>query len=292
MPSPVLKFSLAQFRDYVALAKLRLVSLTLLSAAAGFYLGSPSPLNAKLFWSTLLGAALVAAGSMTFNQWMERAEDALMKRTANRPLPAGRLESRPAFLFGLLLSLAGLGVLLAFTTIQAAIVAAAILLSYVLAYTPLKKKTTFNTLVGAIPGALPPLMGWAAAQGNFSYKAWTLFAIIFFWQMPHFLAIAWFCRKEYEAAGFQMLSVGDTDGSKVGGQILVHSMVLLPVSVMPSVVGITGHLYFFAAFFMSALFMMIAAFSLNQLDKRAKNLFRISLLHLSLMLLFMTLDKI
>lgn len=276
---------------YLELAKLRLVSLTLLSTAVGFYLASKGPVDLPLFGLTLLGAGLVAAGSMTLNQWMEWRDDAKMTRTAKRPLPTGRLESREALGFGLALSTAGLAVLFLAVNLASTVVAALILLSYLLAYTPLKKKTTFNTIVGAVPGALPPLLGWAAAAGVPSYHAWTLFAIIFFWQMPHFLAIAWMCRKEYAAAGFKMLSVNDPDGRRVAGQIIFNGLILLPVSVMPSVVGITGTMYFFGAFFLGVGFILLGILSQDKLDQKARGIFRASILHLSLLLLLMILDK-
>ncbi len=292
MTTTAFQISVARLMDYVELAKLRLVSLTLLSAAVGFYLASPSSVDYGLMGMTILGAGLVAAGSMTLNQWMERVEDARMARTAQRPLPAGRMDAKHALLFGIVLSIAGLVVLWTAVNPAATLIAALILFSYVLAYTPLKKTTTFCTLVGAIPGALPPLIGAAAVEGIPSYKAWTLFATIFFWQMPHFLAIAWMCRKEYQAAGFQMLSVDDPDGSKVAGQILFNSMVLLPVSLMPAVVGLTGHIYFFGAFFLGVGMMLLSAASLKKLDQNSRALFRASLLHLTVLLILMIVDKL
>lgn len=291
-PDQTPAFSMGRMRDYLALAKLRLVSLTLLSTAVGYYLASLGPMNWPRFWLTLLGAALVAAGSMTFNQWMESKEDAKMARTAKRPLPTGRLKLREAFIFGLVLSAAGLVVLYFYVNLPSTVIAALILLSYVLAYTPLKKTTTLCTIVGAIPGALPPLIGWAAVAGVPSFHAWTLFAIIFFWQMPHFLAIAWLCRKEYAAAGFKMLSVDDPDGSRTAGQIIFNAMILLPVSVLPSVVGITGWIYFFGAFILSVWFLLLGILNQKKLNEKARVIFRASILHLFLLLLLMIIDKI
>jgi protoheme IX farnesyltransferase len=292
MTEQALPISMARLQDYVALAKLRLVSLTLLSVAVGFYLATPGPMDLSLFTFTLLGAGLVAAGSMILNQWMERVEDAKMARTAKRPLPMGRLEPKEALVLGLGLSFAGLALLYFTVNLAAAFVAVLVLISYVLAYTPLKKKTTLCTVVGALPGALPPLLGWAGAAGIPTYHAWTLFAIIFFWQMPHFLAIAWLCRKEYAAAGFCMLSVNDPDGRRVAGQIIFNALILLPVSVLPSVVGITGYVYFFGAFFMGVGFLLLGILSQDKLDQRARSLFRASILHLFLLFLLMFGDKI
>jgi heme o synthase len=292
MSTQVLTLSMARLQDYVALAKLRLVSLTLMSTAVGFYLASKGPMDFPLFYVTLLGAGLVAAGSMTLNQWMEWQEDAKMARTAKRPLPAGRLQTREALILGIVLSAAGLAVLFVNVNLASAVVSALILFSYVLAYTPLKKKTTFCTVVGAVPGALPPLIGWAAVAGIPSFHAWTLFAVIFFWQMPHFLAIAWVCRKEYAAAGFHMLSVDDPDGRRVTGQIILNALILLPVSALPSVVGITGWIYFYGAFLMGVTFIAIAVSSQDKLEQKARGLFRASILHLFLLQLLMIFDKV
>lgn len=285
-------FSMTRFRDYMELAKLRLVSLTLLSAAVGFYLASPRPMDGFLMGMMLLGAGLVAAGSMSLNQWMEWREDAKMNRTAKRPLPAGRLGTAEALVFGIVMAAAGLAVLVFAVNFPSAVVAALILLSYVLAYTPLKKRTTLCTLVGAIPGALPPLIGWAAVAGVPSYHAWTLFFVVFFWQMPHFMAIAWFCRKEYEAAGFKMLSVDDPAGRRVSGQIIVNALIMVPATVMPSVVGITGWRYFAGAFVMGVGFLALALSAENKLDEKARAIFRASILHLFLLQLLMIWDKV
>jgi len=290
--APSFQFSITRLQDYLELAKLRLVSLTLMSTGVGFYLAAAGPLDKTLFFFTLLGSGLVAAGSMTLNQWMERLEDAQMMRTAKRPLPTGRLRSKEALGFGLLLSAAGLAVLYMTTNFIATFIAAMILFSYILAYTPLKKTTTFCTIVGAIPGALPPLIGWAAVRGVPSYHAWTLFALIFFWQMPHFLAIAWKCRSEYEAAGFQMLSVGDKDGSRISGQIIFNAMILLPVSLMPTLVGLTGIIYFFGAFALGVWFLILGLTSIHRLNEKARGIFVASILHLTALQLLMILDKV
>ncbi len=285
-------FFSARLKDYLELAKIRLVSLSLFSAVVGFYLASPDAMNVPLLFVMLGGTALVAAGSMSLNQWMEIPEDARMNRTAARPLPAGRLYPKEALAFGILLSCIGILVLYFAVNHNAALLAAATLVSYVLVYTPLKKITSLCTIVGAIPGAVPPLIGWAGAAGRPSYEAWILFSIIFFWQMPHFLAIAWMCRKEYEAAGFRMLSVEDPKGFQVSRQMVLYASALLPVSLMPSLIGVTGQVYFFSALVMGVAFVILSLTALKNIDQKSRMIFRASLLHLTFLLIFMVIDKV
>ena len=280
-----------RFADYVELTKLRLVSLVMLSAAVGFFLGSHGPFNFSLFANCLIGTSFVAAGSMALNQWWERREDALMMRTLARPLPAAKLSAAQAFFFGLLLSFAGLVILFFETNIETTVTAAVTLVTYVWFYTPLKKKTTLCTIVGAVPGALPPIIGWAAA-GKVTLEAWLLFAIIFLWQMPHFLAIAWLYRKDYANAGFKMLSVEDPSGTQVSRQILLYSLALLPVSLLPTVLGFLGPFYFVGALLFGLGLIAISWESLKNLDAKAGLLFRASILYLSGILILMVLDKV
>ncbi len=291
MITNALVFSRAKLADYLELTKPRLVSLVILSAFVGFFLGSKGPLDAFLLLTSLLGTGLVAGGSMCLNQWMERGEDARMNRTASRPLPSGRIQPAEAFFFGTALSLAGTFLLYFAVNLSAAVLAVLTTLSYLLLYTPLKRKTSLCTIVGAVPGALPPLIGWAAAQGRTSYESWLLFALLFLWQMPHFLAIAWIYRKEYAAAGFQMLSVIDPSGAQVGRQIVLYSLALLPVSLLPTAAGITGSLYFFGALGLGIFFVTQGVLSLKNLDAKARSLFRNSILYLTLLLVLMVLDK-
>lgn len=285
-------FSPARFKDYLELAKIRLVSLSLFSAVVGYYLAAPEPMNVSRLFVTLIGTALVAAGSMSLNQWMEIAEDARMNRTAGRPLPAGRLYPREALVFGMILSVLGILILYFAVNRGSALLAMITLVSYVLVYTPLKKITSLCTIVGAIPGAVPPLIGWAAVTGKPSFEAWVLFTIIFFWQMPHFLAIAWMCRKEYEAAGFRMLSVEDPQGTQVARQMVLYASALLPVSLMPSLVGLTGRLYFFCALGAGVFFVILILTSMKNIDSKARGIFRASILHLTLLLILMMIDKV
>ena len=292
MISQALSFSRARVRDYLELAKPRLVSLVLLSAAVGFFLASRGPVDVPLLLATFFGTAFVAAGSMTLNQWMEREEDARMIRTAARPLPAGRLQPAEALVFGIVLSLCGLAVLFWTVNPVSALLAALTLASYLFLYTPLKRKTTLCTIVGAVPGALPPLIGCAAVQGRPSFEAWILFAVIFLWQMPHFLAIAWLYRDDYAAAGFRMLSVDDPAGRQVGRQIILYSLALLPASLLPSAAGLTGPVYFLTALVLGIGFIALAFRSAGRMAQNARPLFRASVIYLALLLVLMVLDKI
>ena len=292
MTTHSLSLSSARFSDYMELSKARLVSLVLLSMAVGFFLASPGKMDFPLFLVSLLGTAFVAVGSMSLNQWMEWREDSEMPRTAGRPIPAGRMRPAEALLFGAGTSLAGLLILFFAVNVISAFLASLTLLSYLLLYTPLKRKTSLCTIVGALPGALPPLIGWAAATGKTSFEGWLIFTIIFLWQMPHFLAIAWLYRKDYASAGFCMLSVTDPSGKQVSRQILLYSLALLPVSLLPPVLGILGPLYFFGALLFGLGFIAVSIESLKGLDPKAGLLFRGSILYLSALLILMVLDKV
>ena len=222
------------------LVKLRLTMLVLLTAMVGFYAGSPGRLNFLLLCHTLLGTALLASGASALNQWIERDLDALMKRTQDRPLPSGRLQPRTVLVFGLVCSVLGIGYLGTVVNPLSGLLGAATLVLYVAVYTPLKRLTSLNTVIGAIPGAIPPVMGWAAASGDISGGGWALFAIQFFWQIPHFLAISWLYREDYARAGFKMLAVTDTEGGRTGHQAVSHALGLLAVSLCPFVFGLPG----------------------------------------------------
>jgi len=233
--------------DYWSLTKPEVNTLVVASSLAGFYLGWRGPMNYWLMFSTLVGTLLVASGTATLNQWYERKSDAHMRRTAQRPLPAGRLSSAEALWFGIILSVGGGVYLWWAANLLASALAILTLASYLLLYTPLKRKTTYCTLVGAFPGAMPPLIGWAAARGSLSIEAWVLYAILFIWQFPHFLSIAWMYREDYERAGLLMLPLNDPQGRKAARQILVTSLALLPVSLLPFWLGQVGWLYFLGA---------------------------------------------
>jgi protoheme IX farnesyltransferase len=285
-------FRLKNFRDYITLTKPRLNSEAILTALAGFYMGSGSPFRWGLMFFALLGTTAVAAGCGTLNQWFEAEADKKMKRTRKRPLPSGRVKSSDAFWYGMALSAAGLLVLFFLVNELAAFLGLAALVSYVVFYTPLKKITSLCTVVGAVPGAIPPMMGWAAAQNHVGPEGWVLFAILFFWQMPHFLAIGWMYRKDYARAGFPMLAVLDPKGDTTGMMAVVYAFGLLPVSLLPTYLHMAGHLYFWTALVLSSAFLFYSGLlARHKTLHYAKGLFWFSITYLPVLFGVMVLDK-
>jgi len=265
----------------------------LLTAAAGFYLGSGAGVDLPLLWHTLLGTALVAAGTNAFNQVRERDVDARMERTRGRPLPSGRISPRAAAAFAAVISLAGVGYLGARVNMLTAGLAALTLASYVLLYTPLKRRTSLNTLVGAVPGALPIVGGWTAAGGALGPAVVALFWILFLWQLPHFLALAWIYRDDYRRGGLAMLTVEDPDGHATGRMILLYAVALLPVSLVPTLLGVTGSVYFFGALALGLAYAgMSAAMTRAATTPRAWRVFLVSIAYLPALLTLMVLDKV
>jgi heme o synthase len=281
------------FAVWSDLVKARLTVLVLLTTLAGFYAGAEGRTDWALLLHTLLGTALVACGAAALNQWWEREHDAKMPRTATRPLPTNELSPTTVLLAGGVLCIGGLVHLALFVNLLTSVLGAITLFSYLLVYTPLKRVTTLNTAVGAIPGALPPLMGWTAASDHVSREGWALFAILFFWQLPHFLAIAWLYREEYAKAGFVMLPVRDPDGVRTGRQAVSHTLGLIPVSICPALFGMAGQVYFFGALLLGIAFLWCAIqFSRELTRARARQLFLASILYLPLLLGLMALDKV
>ncbi len=233
--------------DYLELSKPEVTSLILFATAVGFCVGAPRPFQPRLLLHTLLATLLVAAGTAALNQFAERDTDARMRRTGQRPLPAGRLSPARALAFGLAACVAGICYLAAAANFLAAALAVSTVAGYLLLYTPLKRKSTVCTTVGAFPGAVPPLIGWAASSGGLSAGAWVLFAILFLWQFPHFLAIAWMYREDYGRAGIFMLPVVEPDGSSTARRVVFCSLALIPVSLLPSLMGLAGGFYFAGA---------------------------------------------
>ncbi len=263
----------------------------LVTVAAGFYLAGPGAIQGLLLFHTLLGSVLVASGSNALNQILEREVDGRMHRTRNRPLPAGRMAVAEATLFATTLGLGGIAYLAVFVNPLAAGFAAATLGSYVFLYTPLKRKTSLSTLVGAVPGALPIVGGWAAARGTVHFEAWVLFALLFLWQLPHFLALAWVCREDYARAGLKMLSV--TDGPEATfRQALLYTVALLPVSLVPAVMGFAGRVYFYGALALCLwlLWTTVAAVR-DHTRARARRLFAVSVAYLPAILTLMIVDR-
>ena len=277
--------SAARAADWVTLTKPRLNLLVLITTMAGLYLAEPSGVSLTLLVNTLVGSALVAGGAAALNQVLERTTDASMRRTRNRPLAAGRLGVAEGAALGALLSLAGLAELAVFTNLTAAAVAAVTLVSYVFLYTPLKTRTSLATLVGAVPGALPPVIGWAAATGTVSGPAIVLFAIVFLWQMPHFLAIAWMYRDDYARAGIPLLPVLEPDGRRTGHQALLYAAVLWPVSLLPVMAGLAGLPYSAIATVLGFLYIGLSVrFAQERSPGTARRLFLFSILYLTLLL--------
>lgn len=290
-PIQVARRPAGRLADYLALAKPRLNVLVVASSAAGYYLGSPSTPQLTPMALAVGGTALVAGGAAVLNQVYERDTDALMMRTRRRPLPDHRVGIDEARAFGIALAAAGIAVLSLSANLLAALVAAATLVIYLAVYTPLKRRSALSTLVGAVPGALPPLIGWTAGRGALDTGGWTLFAIVFLWQIPHFMAIAWIYRDDYRRAGFPMLPVVEPDGARTGRQALLYALALVPVSLLPALVGVSGLVYFWCALVLGVLFLALAArFAALRSEGRARALFYGSLLYLPLIWAVMILD--
>ncbi len=280
------------FAVYADLIKARLTFLVVLTTLVGFYVGYQGPVNYALMINTVLGTALVASGAAALNQLFEREHDAKMRRTRNRPLPSGRLQPTTVMVFGGVCGCAGLLYLALAVNLTTSVIGAVSLLSYLFIYTPLKRITWLNTAIGAIPGALPPLMGWTGARGELSAEGWALFAILAFWQLPHFLAIAWIYRDEYAKAGFKMLPVIDPDGRRTARQAVSHTLGLLPISLCPFLFHLTGTVYLIGALVLGAAFLWFAIqFARHLTVPRARQLFYVSILYLPLLLTVMVLDK-
>jgi len=275
------------------LVKARLTGLVLLTTLVGFYLGSRETVDFFLMIHALAATTLVACGASALNQWWERGPDAKMHRTEDRPLPSGRLQPETVLVFGGSCSVAGLIYLALAVNPLTSLLGALTLTTYVFVYTPLKRVTWLNTAVGAIPGALPPLMGWTAARNEMSTEGWALFAILFFWQIPHFLAIAWIYRDEYAKAGFVMLPGVDPEGARTGSQAVSHTLALLVASLCPVVFHVAGPVYCLGAMVLGFTFLWCAfRFSRRLALPQARQLFFMSIIYLPLLLGLLVLDKV
>jgi protoheme IX farnesyltransferase len=271
----------ARVSAFVELTKPRITTLVLLTTAAGFFLGTRGAFSFLLFTHTMIGVGLLCSGVSALNEWMERDLDALMRRTMMRPLPAGRLTPRAALLFGVALTVAGEAHLAIFVNQLSALCGLGVIVGYVFLYTPLKTRTSLSTVVGAFPGAVPPLLGWAAASGTVGLEAWVLFAILFLWQFPHFFAIAWMYREDYARAGIKMLPVVEPEGRLTKQQIVLWTLLLVPVSLAPAALGISGAVYFVGALILGALFLCASAAAALSLSRRnARRVLLASVLYL------------
>jgi len=278
---------------YAELFKARLTSLVLLTTMVGFYVGFRGTTDYGLLGRTLLGTALLAGGAAALNQWLEREFDARMRRTRDRPLPSGRLQPRTVLIVGGLAALLGVVSLALGVNLTTSVVGTLSLVCYLFVYTPLKRVTWLNTLAGAVPGALPPLMGWTAARGELSSEGLILFGIQFCWQVPHFMAIAWIYREEYARAGFKMLPVMDPQGRRTGRQALGYAVLLLLASVYPYLFRLAGPIYLVSALVLGLTFAWFAfQFVRHATVARARQLFYASLIYLPVLLAVMVLDKL
>jgi protoheme IX farnesyltransferase len=278
--------------DFAELVKARLTSLVLLTTAVGFYVGARGPVNYLVLFHVVFGTAAAAAGAAALNQWWEREADALMHRTKTRPVPAGRMRPAEALVVGAVLSLFGVGYLAIACNAFSAVLAAITILIYIFAYTPLKRVSTMNTLVGAIPGALPPVIGWVAARGRIDPGAWSLFAILMLWQLPHFFAIAWMYRDDYSRAGFQMISSDDRSGERSASQSVFFCIMLLIVAGLPAFLEITSWTYLPIELVLGGWFVAVAMRFLRlRTPAAARSLFITSIVYLPLLLAALVLTK-
>ena len=278
---------------YVALTKPDVSFLVLITTAAGYYMGARGPVNWLHMLQTVFATMLIAAGTAALNHYIERESDRYMRRTASRPLPTGVLQPAQALIFGVVLSVAGAFALYYLAGPLASALGVATCVGYLFGYTPLKKRTVWATFVGAFPGAIPPMIGWVAATGSLDRGAWLLFAILFLWQFPHFHAIAWMYREDYARAGIQMLPVVDPEGKRTFRQIIWTAIGLIGVSLLPSVVGLAGMLYFFGALVVSVGLLQVCLWAASQrTNVRAKWLMHATVIHIPVLLGLMVYDKI
>ncbi len=280
-------------KDYLELTKPRITWLIVMSTAVGYYFGHSGIWSLWSVLNTTFGTALIASGTAALNQWYERDADRLMHRTQARPLPSGRLHPTQALLFGIALAVLGtleLGIFVNWLTAGLGLMT---LFLYLFVYTPLKQKTWWSTTIGAVPGAMPPLIGFAAAANTLTADAWVLGAILFLWQFPHFYAIAWMYREDYSRAGIQMLPVVEPDGESTARQILIYSVLLIPISLLPKWMGMTGTIYLVGALAMGLLFLYSGIrVSLERTRVRARNVLLASVLYLPVLYVLMMLDPV
>jgi protoheme IX farnesyltransferase len=287
-------------RDYIALTKPRITWLILMSTGVGYFFGLKraffNPETGMADWAllihTLIGTGLIASGTAALNQWSERDADLLMRRTSARPLPSGRMTAPRALWFGIALALIGFAELALWVNLLAALLGAFTLGSYLFIYTPLKQRSHLSTVIVALPGAMPPLMGYAASSGSLTPEAWTLFAILFIWQFPHFLAIAWMYREDYARAGIRMLPVVEPDGMSTGRQIILYASTLIPVSLFPVLLGMSGRIYLVGALILGGWFLYTGvrvAFDLTNV--RARHVLLASIIYLPAIYGLMVFDR-
>lgn len=279
-------------KDYIEISKPGILILVTVTTVVGYLLGAHGMVSFALLFKTLLGTIISCAGAGALNHYLERDADALMNRTKNRPLPSGRLNPLHALSYGIIASIIGSSFLAWQVNLLCGFLALMTTFLYALVYTPLKKTTWINTIIGAIPGALPIMGGWAAATSSLELPAWILFAIMFIWQHPHFYAIAWICREDYARGGFKMLPVIDPHGKRTFRQIVFFSLLLLPVSVLPTLIGLSGNIYFFGALSLG-LMMITYSFMCAKTGQNAeaRRLFKFSLVYLPVLFALIVIDS-
>ena len=276
---------------FIELTKPRITFLILVSTALGYYLGDTGQFNLFNFLITIIGTTLLAGGAGAINHYIEKDLDMLMDRTKSRPIPAGIISSQTALYFGIIQSVLGFGLLLVYVNVLTALLGLSTITLYIFVYTPLKMITWLNTTIGAVPGALPALGGWAASANELNPNAWILFAILFLWQHPHFYAIALMCKEDYKKAGFKMLPVIEEDSNRTNRQIIWHAFLLIPVSLFFVVTGVLGSIYFWGAAILGVVYLLSGIPLLRESSvKNAKLLLRTSVLYLPLLLVIILID--
>jgi protoheme IX farnesyltransferase len=283
-------------RDYISLTKPRITWLILMSTGVGYFFGLRGVSLWQIHWwallHTVIGTGLIASGTAALNQWYEREADAKMHRTSHRPIPSGRLSANRALAFGMGLAVAGFVELAWFVNLLSGVLGIATLVSYLFFYTPLKQRSWLSTTVGAFPGAMPPMIGFAAASGTLTAEAWVLFAILFLWQFPHFYAIAWMYREDYARAGIRMLPVVEPDGHSTARQIVLCASLLIPVSLAPGLLGMSGKLYLLGALLLGGWFLYSGVRAASDLSiLRARGVLLVSVIYLPLLYGLMLLDR-
>jgi len=281
-------------KHYIELTKPRITWLILMSTGVGYFFGlnREAPFSWSLLIHTLVGTGLIASGTAALNQWWERESDKLMRRTASRPLPMGLLTASRALWFGIGLAIAGAAELALWVNVLAAILGAITLAAYLFVYTPMKSRTHLSTVVGALPGAMPPLMGYAAASGILNPQAWSLFFILFVWQFPHFLAIAWMYRDDYARAGIRMLPVVEPDGKSTSRQIILYATTLIPISLLPVMLRMSGTIYLFGALILGLCFLYTGVrVAFDRTNVRARQVLLASVIYLPMIYGLMVLDR-
>lgn len=285
-------------KDYIALTKPRITWLILMSTGVGYFFGAQrgwngwSSLHFLTLLHTIIGTGLIASGTAALNQWYERDADSKMRRTQERPLPAGRLDAQKALLFAIAISVAGFAELWFGANPLAALLGLFTLLTYLFVYTPLKQRSPHSTTIGAIPGAMPPLIGFAAASGTLTWDAWALFAILFLWQFPHFYAIAWMYKEDYARAGIRMLPVVEPDGKSTARRILLYSIALIPISLMPKFFAMAGNVYLYGALALGLLFLYYSLrISADRTRQQARRVLLASVVYLPVLFSLMLIDR-